>query len=88
MILLNPVTMESDLTVLEQPRPKKCVRIAPKHLDCRSTNDVIQKPPRLKSLSLPSYSNAKPKIIIPQRNYVGYVDLASEVSFGYFLMKL
>ena len=67
--------------VLKQP--KKCVRNAPNHIENVSTNNVIRNTPKAKSLTwstpLSSSINIKPKIIIPQRHLVGYVDLANEV---------
>ena len=65
--------------VLMQPRPKKSVRIAPKHVEKIVANDVIRKPPKPKDSSFSSFSNIKPKIIIPPRKFAGYVDLANEV---------
>ena len=74
--------MKYDKLVLKQP--KKCARIAPNHIENVSTNNVIRNPPKAKGLTwsspLSSSLNIKPKIIIPQRHLVGYVDLANEVS--------
>ena len=81
MILLNELKMRSDEPVLMQPRPKKSVQIAPKHIENIVSNDVIRKPPKPKNSSFSSFSNIKPKIIIPPRKFAGYVDLANEVRF-------
>ena len=73
--------MKYDKLVLKQP--KKCVGIEPNHIENDSTNNVIRNPPKAKSLTwsspLSSSVNIKPKIIIPKRHLVGYVDLANEV---------
>ena len=73
--------MKYDKLVLKQP--KKFVKIAPNHIENIGTNNVIRNPPKAKGLPwsspLSSSLNIKPKIIIPQRHLVGYVDLANEV---------
>ena len=74
--------MRSDEPVLMQPRTKKSVRIAPKHIENIVGNDVIRNPPKPKDQSFSSFSNIKPKIIIPPRKFAGYVDLANEVRFN------
>ena len=71
--------MRSDEPVLMQPRPKKSVRIAPKHIEAIVGNDVIRNPPKPNDPSFSSFSNIKQKIIIPPRKFPGYVDLANEV---------
>ena len=82
VILSNKLIMRSDEPVLMQPRTKKSVRIAPKHIENIIGNDVIRNPPKPKDQSFSSYSNIKPKIIIPPRKFAGYVDLANEVRFN------
>ena len=73
--------MKYNKLVLKQPT--KWVRNGPNHIENVSTNNVIRNPPKTKSLTwsspLSSSLNIKPKIIIPQRHLVGYVDLANEV---------
>ena len=78
--------MKGDLTVLLEPKPKKCVRIASQHLEGSDTNNVIRKAPKPKgpnwSSPVSGSSNMKTNIIIPKRRFNGYIDLANDVSLN------